>query len=71
MDYKSGMMRYSLLLILFLAGCKNSNNNDPVTPPEKPVVVVNTPPFNPDSAFAYVKKQVEFILFSFILFEKS
>jgi predicted secreted Zn-dependent protease len=48
-----------LVLIFLLATCRNNNENS--TAVEKPVEkVVQVPIFNGDSAYSYVKKQVDF-----------
>src|ERR1051325_5738841 len=58
MDHQIRMMRYLLLGALFLAGCNYCNK--PAPPSNTTPAVVNTPTFNADSAYSYVRKQVEF-----------
>lgn len=63
MDGKKRMMRNAgffigILFVLFLAGCDSETSKPPT--PAAPPKLVSTPAFNEDSAFALVKKQVEF-----------
>ena len=53
---------YSLIVATFLFSCKEDEKpTEPVKPIIiKPVVVVNTPNFNQDSAYNFIQKQVDF-----------
>lgn len=60
---------FALMLLsvgsLFLTGCgdgkpDNNSTKNPPPPPNPPLVLIKTPPINADSAYAFVKKQVDF-----------
>ena len=52
----------SLVIVVFIASCTNDNKNNNVTPPVKTVAApkIPTPDFNADSAYSFVKAQVDF-----------
>lgn len=50
----------AFLLLLLVFGCGQNNNESKTTQTEQPQQVVNVPAFNADSAYSFVKKQVDF-----------
>ncbi len=52
----------SLVIAVFIASCTNDTKNNNITPPVNTVVVPKTPTpdFNADSAYSFVKAQVDF-----------
>lgn len=58
MNYKSFIIISILSLALF--SCENKNNVKPVAPASPQKQVINIPDFNADSAYNYVKKQLDF-----------
>ena len=51
---------YMAILLLFLQGCKEDPGSLEETVPEVVVPKVNTPNFDPDSAYSFVAQQVAF-----------
>ena len=61
--YSSTWLAISCFIILLLSGCtscnqQHNNNQSQTNTPSKPVIP--TPSFNPDSAYLFVKTQVDF-----------
>ncbi len=62
-SHKSRILFASFVALVFIScnGCDSSSNKPSTpTPPSTVMVQVNTPKFNTDSAFAFVKQQVDF-----------
>jgi hypothetical protein len=58
---KSNIQLLTSILALLFASCQNDPDKpNPVDVPTPPAKVVPTPDFNQDSAFSFVKKQVDF-----------
>ncbi len=51
-----GLLFWQLLLIIFLSGCGGGKPEEKA----KPARIINVPRFNADSAYSFVKKQVDF-----------
>jgi len=59
----SGVIAFALIIAMFMGGCKGGCNH-PVTPPSTDTThkqsTAGIPAFNADTAYSYIKKQVDF-----------
>src|SRR5687767_10031319 len=65
LDFKMNLGKYIyyVILVLGLSGCDGCKKDKPIKkPPDPPIGIklVETPDFNKDSAYFFIKKQVEF-----------
>src|SRR5690606_17716509 len=49
---------FTILLALIIVGCGGNTQREESAAPEQPVVSINVPPFNADSAYAFVAQPV-------------
>lgn len=61
-NHKSAILfaSFMTLVLLGFSGCDSSSTKPPATSQQTAIVPINTPKFNADSAFAFVKQQVDF-----------
>jgi glutaminyl-peptide cyclotransferase len=57
---KSRFMRFTILVLVVMAGLSGCGSDSKKATPPEPVKVVSVPVFNADSAYYFVKKQVDF-----------